>query len=117
MTNSAAPNPWDVFDVASLGALSHDAQRAALRAALAVGLAREMDLESESVAPAGWLAFVLRHRQTGTLLQLVPGGSFVRGLSDAEESALRAELEAAADEDAAAGLAFLDAPDIARPTA
>lgn len=113
----SVPGRRDVFDLDRWKALSHDDQRAAVQEALRAGLDRDLDLESEAKVPDGWLTFTFRHRPTGILLQLVPGGTFVRGLSDAEESALRDELAAAGDEDAAIGLSFLDAAAVARPAA
>jgi hypothetical protein len=108
---TAAPDP---FDLPGWMELSPAEQRAAVECAMKAGLHRELDLDSEVLTPDGWLTFTLRHRATGIFFRLVPGGSFERGFSDAEERALREELDRADDydEDAAAGLSFLD--DLAR---
>jgi formylglycine-generating enzyme required for sulfatase activity len=82
---------------------------------LKAGLGGDLDLDAEAPTPDGWLTFTFRHRATGILLQLVPGGTFGRGLSAAEERALREELESAGDDDAGATLSFLESAGVARP--
>lgn len=104
------------FDLPTWASLSPDEQRAAMRSALSAGLDRDFDLDAESQVPAGWLTFALKHRATGLLFQLVPGGRFDHGFTEGEEQALREELESAGDPDAEAGLSHLDGlAAVARP--
>lgn len=108
----------DPFALANWITLSADEQRARMQRAMSDGLDRDLDLDAEVVTSGGWLSFLLSHRATGITLQLVPGGTFVRGFSEAEERALREELEAAGDEDAQGALSVLDdIASLARPVA
>jgi len=58
---------------------------------------------------------IYRHVATSIPFQLLPGGTLRRGLSEAEEAALRGALEVVVDDDAAAGLDFLDGAALLRP--
>jgi len=78
-------------------------------------IAPPLDIDGFEPVPEGPSGWVYRHVATSILFQHIPDGTLRRGLSEEEEGALRAALEAIGDEDAEAGLDFLESASLLRP--
>ena len=78
-------------------------------------MALPLDIAGFEPIPADPTGQIHRHISTSILFRLIPGGNGVHGLSGPEEHALRATLEDRDDEDAEAGLAFLESASVHRP--